>query len=102
MLNYNVTLCQYISTLVERAVAKQITSYLATNSLFEPLQSAYRANHSTETALLHILNDLLVALDSHSQVLVSLLDCLVAFDLVDHSILLHRLNSRLGLSAPSP
>ena len=83
-------------------MAKQITSYIATNSLFEPLQSAYRAKHSTETALLHILNDLLVALDSRSQVLVSLLDCLAAFDLVDHSILLHHLNYRLGLSALPP
>ncbi len=89
----------YISKLVERVVAKQLTTYLAANSLFEPLQSAYQSNHSTETALLHVLNDLLVALDSCSEVFVRLLDCSAAFDLVDHSILLHSLNSGLGLSA---
>ncbi len=61
------------------------------------MQSTYRSNHSTETALLYVLNDLLVALDSHSQVPVNLLDCSAAFDLVDHSILLHCLNSHLGL-----
>ncbi len=75
-------------------MAKQLTSYLATNDLFDPFQSAYQFNHSTETTLLYALNDL-VALDSCSQVLVSLLDCSVAFD---HSILLHRLNFCLGLS----
>ncbi len=88
----------YISKLVERAVAKQLTSNLDTNDLFEPLQSAYQSKHSTETALLYILNDLFVALDSHSQILVSLLDCSVAFDPVYYSILLHHLNSHLGLS----
>ena len=76
----------YISKLVERTVAEQSISYIATNDLFEPLQLAYCANHSTETAVLYVLNDLLVALDSHSQVLVSLFDCSVASDLVDHSI----------------
>ncbi len=88
----------YISKLLEHAVVKQLTSYLGTNKLLKPLQSAYQFNHSTETALLYVLNDLLVALDNRSQVLVSLLDCSAAFNLVDHSLLLPRLNSRLGLS----
>ncbi len=82
----------YLSKLVERAVTAQLTKYMTSNNLFKPLQSAYRPNHSTETAIITVLNDLLTALDSKKSVLLSLLDCSAAFDLVSHSTLLHRLN----------
>ena len=83
----------FISKLVERAVAKQLTAYMAENDLFEPYQSAYRSNHSTETTLLCVMDSLLVALDNRSQVFVSLLDCSAAFDLVVHDILLSRMKA---------
>ena len=38
--------------------------YLMENDLFPDLQSAYRSNHSTETAVLKVLSDILLALDS--------------------------------------
>ena len=41
----------YVSKLIEKVVAKQITNYVSTNNLEEPMQSAYRESHSTETAL---------------------------------------------------
>ncbi len=88
----------FISKLVERAVAKQLTAYMADNNLFEPYQSAYRSDHSTETALLCVMDSLLVALDNRSHVFVSLLDCSAAFDLVVHDTLLKRMSARLGVS----
>ena len=45
-------------------LAKQLVEYLRDNDLLPDLQSAYRANHSTETAILKVLSDILLALDA--------------------------------------
>ena len=88
----------YISKLVERAVAAQLSDYLSIHGLQEPLQSAYHKAHSTETTITRVLNDLLVAIDNQNMVYVTLLDCSAAFDLVDHPTLIHRLEHRLGVT----
>jgi len=61
------------------------------------LQSAYRSYHSTKTALLKVLSDVLTAIDNKKVTLLALLDLSAAFDCVDHDILLSRLQSRFGL-----
>jgi len=61
-------------------------------------QSAYRRNHSTETALLKICNDALVAADSGMVTLIVLLDMSAAFDTVSHEKLLDILNNQFGLT----
>ena len=50
-------------------------------------QSAYRPGHSTETALLKMMNDILHALDNGDVTVVILLDLSPAFDTIDHNIL---------------
>ena len=40
--------------MIERAVAKQMVEHMKQNDLFEPLHSAYKEGHSTETALLKV------------------------------------------------
>jgi hypothetical protein len=49
------------------------------------LQSAYRRYHSTETALLKVLNDILLSMNSQRATLLVLLDLSSAFDTMDHS-----------------
>ena len=56
-------------------------------------QSAYRRGHSTETALLRILNDLVVMSDGGNNALLVLLDLSAAFDTLDHTLLLQRLHA---------
>ena len=63
----------------------------------ETFQSAYKAFHSTETALVRVHNDILTAIDNNNTVILLLLDLSAAFDTVDHSILLSRLSSRSGI-----
>ena len=86
-----------LSKLPERLVSKQLVAYLLENDLFPDLQSAYRSNHSTETAVLKVLSDILLALDSGKLALLSLLDLSAAFDSVDHDMLLQRLQTSYGL-----
>ena len=86
----------FLSKVIERIVASQLTGYLQENKLFPDLQSAYRQGHSTETALLKIFSDILDAADSAQVTLLGLLDLSAAFDTVDHDILL----TRLQVSSP--
>ena len=73
------------------------TDYLEANELMPKLQSAYRKHHSTETAVLRVLSDILTAIDQQQVTLLALLDLSAAFDCVDHDILLSRLQSTFGL-----
>ena len=88
----------YLSKILERAVADQLQAHLDTNGLHVKFQSAYRRGHSTETALLRILNDLVVMSDGGNNALLVLLDLSAAFDTLDHTLLLQRLHAEIGLS----
>ena len=43
---------------IEYIIAPQVNQHLKTNSLVSPLQSAYKASHSTESAVLKVKNDI--------------------------------------------
>ena len=87
-----------MSKLIEKVVAKQINNYVSTNNLDEPIQSAYRASQSTETALCKIYNDIKLSLDRNECVLFISLDLSAAFDTMDHQILLARLAHHFGIT----
>ena len=86
-----------LSKLIEQAVIDQLNEHFAINNSNEPLKSGYKSQHSTETALIKIVNDMLRALDDGNVVMVALLDLSAAFDVVDHGILLSRMKNFQGI-----
>jgi len=88
---------KFLSKLIEKAVYLQLNKYLNDNCLHEPLQSAYKAFHSTETALVTITDDIMLALDKGENVFLVLLDLSAAFDTVNHARLLTRLQNTFGI-----
>ena len=57
----------------------------------------YQSEHSTETALLKIISDIIDAADEKKVTLLSLLDMSAAFDTVDFQILLRILETKYGI-----
>ena len=90
----------FVSKLIERVVVSRLEQHMNHEDLYEPFQPVYRKGHSTETALLKIMDGLLRAMHRRDCILVALLDPSTTFDTVDvsHTILLQRLYARLGLS----
>ena len=92
--NYRpVSYLSFISKVTERAVFLQIDNHMKKHDLYPSLQSAYRKNHSTQTALLKVTNDILMEMNSQHAVLLVLLDLSAAFDTVVDSVLLRRLQT---------
>jgi len=87
-----------ISKVIESAATSQYVEYITVNQLSDPNQSAYKQYHSTETALVRVQNDLLMAKDRQEVSILIMLDLSAAFDTIDHQILLKRLNIRYGVT----
>ena len=86
-----------ISKIVERAILIQLRSHITNNHNFPSFQSAYHSNHSTETALLHILDEVYVGCDNKKASILTSLDLSAAFGTIDHRILLERLSRDFGI-----
>ena len=64
---------QFLSKILEKLVFNQVNDFLNMNNILEKYQSGFRRNHSTETALLKILNDTWCNLDKHKLTVLVLL-----------------------------
>ena len=71
---------------------------LLVSANFSEYQSAYRKGHSSETALLEVLDGVYTAADNKQVTVLIGLDLSAAFDIVDHEILLQRLQSGFGMT----
>ena len=86
-----------IGKLLERVVLVRLQPHI-NGSSFNEYQSAYRAGHSTETALLRITNDTLRAADDKMATVLVALDLSAAFDTINHDILIRRLRLCYGIT----
>ena len=88
----------FFSKAIEKVISGRLNEHLINNSLFDPLQSAYRDKHHTETALIKVQKDILSALDAGSSAILLMLDLSAALDTIDHDILLSRLCNVYGIT----
>ena len=88
----------FIAKILEKLVLSQVSSYINSHNLYNTCQSAYRPGHSTETALLKVVNDMFLSLDKGNISVLALLDFSSAFDTIDHTILVHRFHTDFGFT----
>lgn len=80
-----------LSKILERAVCDQVTQYLELNSILPTVQSGFRKEHSTATALLDVVDGILTAQDTGKGSILVLLDFSRAFDAINVELLLSKL-----------
>ena len=88
----------FISKIIEKVVSNRLQAHINSNKLNNPMQSAYREFHYTETALLRVHNDISVSLDKGHVTALTLLDLSAASDTIDHNTLTNRLAEWYGVS----
>ena len=87
----------FLSKIIERVVHKQLNKHMENNNLNIDNQSGYKKGHSTETLLIKITNDLLIASDKNTATVLLLLDLSSAFDTVHIDKLLTILFCEIGI-----
>uniref|UniRef100_A0A669B412 Reverse transcriptase domain-containing protein n=1 Tax=Oreochromis niloticus TaxID=8128 RepID=A0A669B412_ORENI len=86
-----------LSKIMESLVCDQLKEFLYSNDIVSKFQSGFRKKHSTNTATMKVINDIIMALDKKLYCASLFIDLSKAFDTVDHAVLKNRLLS-LGLS----
>lgn len=91
-----IIILSYISKLIEKVVAIQIKDHINLHTRENPLQSAYKSNHSTEKNSAQIKNDIHLNMAEDCAITLVLLDLCAAFETIDDNLLLQRLYSYFG------
>ncbi|KMQ89586.1 reverse transcriptase [Lasius niger] len=78
---------------LERVVCDQIRAYLESHHFYDPCQSAYRSDYSTQTCLIRMLDEVRHAADRKMITVSVFFDFSKAFNRVDHFLLIMKLKS---------
>ena len=91
--NYRpVSLTSVPCKIMEHILVSQMMSHLERNNILTPQQHGFRKGHSCETQLLELTNDITKCLDEGHQRDIIILDFAKAFDKVNHSLLVMKLD----------
>ena len=86
-----ISVLSVLSKITEKVICSQLSSYLLDNHILSSSQYAYRPCHSTEDALIDIVESLTTSLDNGLVSSITTIDLSKAFDSVDHNVLLNKL-----------
>ena len=95
--NYRpISILPCLSKLLERLVANRLNTFLTKYNILHNSQYGFRANFSTQTALIDLVDKISSSLDKCNHTIGLFLDLSKAFDTIDHVILLSKLE-RYGI-----
>ena len=89
------------SKILERIIYNRLPNYMNKNEILNGKQFGFRAGHSTEHAILELIDQVSDAFDNNNFALRVFIDLSKAFDTVDHNILLEKL-SMYGVKGNCP
>ncbi len=75
-----------LSKVLESLVNDQLKEFLSSKNALSEFNPVLRKKHSTSTAIIKVLNDLMVSLDNKNHSAALFIDLSKAFDFVDHEI----------------
>ena len=91
--NYRpISILPVVSKIIERAVHNHVYSYVSQHEILNEHQSGFRPGHSTESALVDMVDDWLSNINSGKMTGMALIDLRKAFDTVNHDILINKLH----------
>ena len=88
----------FLSKIVEKVILEQLQSHIDEHQLLTSELCAYRPGYSTESVILKITNDVLRSMDQQGVTSLVAIDLSVAFDTVNHNIMISVLKRRFGIT----
>jgi len=86
-----------LSKILEKLALSHLRTHILSSANYCKFKSAYRAAHSTETALLRVVNDLIMAACNHRPSVLIALDISAAFDTLQHDVLCQCADTKFGI-----